>query len=73
MVIRNSNEIACRLVLTNEALYVKIMNKYRTNKIFHESAQQTIDCFDKIYRKCLQGNVFENKILNPFVIVCLNM
>ena len=51
--------IACGLSLGNKVLHKLIINKYNKYKKQYERDQQTIKCFDKLYRKWLQDNVID--------------
>ena len=51
--------IACGLSLGNKMLYKLIINKYNKDKNQYERDQQTVNSFDKIYRKSLQDNVID--------------
>ena len=52
--------ITCTLSLGNKILHKLIINKYNKHKIQYEKEQQTIEFFDKLYRKSLQDNVIDN-------------
>ena len=51
--------IACTLSLGNKVLHKLIINKYNKYNKQYERDQQTIKCFDKLYRKSLQDNVID--------------
>ena len=51
--------IACTLSLGNKVLHKLITNKYNKYKKQHETDQQTIKSFDKLYRKSLEDNVID--------------
>ena len=51
--------IACTLSLGNKILHKLIINKYNKYKKQYEKDQNTIKCFDKLYRKSLQDNVID--------------
>ena len=51
--------IACALSLSNKVLHKLIINKYNKYKNLHERDQNTIESFDKLYRKSLQDNVID--------------
>ena len=51
--------IACTLSLGNKVLHKLIKNKYNKYKKQYERDQQTINSFDKLYRKSLQDNVID--------------
>ena len=51
--------IACTLSLGNKVLHKLIINKYNKYKKHYERDQQTINSFDKFYRKSLQDNVID--------------
>ena len=50
---------ACTLSLGNKILHKIIINKYNKYKKIYERDQQTIEFFDKLYRKSLQDNVID--------------
>ena len=50
---------ACTLSLGNKILHKLLINKYNKYKKQYEKGQQTIKCFDNLYRKSLQGNVID--------------
>ena len=52
-----SNATACGLSLGEKVLYEIIINKYNKYKKQCEKDHQTIEFFDKLYRKSLQDNV----------------
>ena len=51
--------IACTLSLGNKVLHKLIINKYNKYKKQYEGDQQTIQSFDKLYRKSLQDNIID--------------
>ena len=51
--------IACGLSLGNKILQKIIINKYNKYKKQYERDQNTIESFDKLYRKSLQDNVID--------------
>ena len=51
--------IACTLSLANKVFNKLILNKYNKDKKLYEKDQNTIKCFDKLYRKSLQDNVID--------------
>ena len=51
--------IACTLSLGNKVLHKVIINKYNKYKKLYERDQQTIESFDKSYRKSLQDNIID--------------
>ena len=51
--------IDCTLSLGNKVLQKLIINKYNKYKKEYERDQQTIESFDKLYRKSLQDNVID--------------
>ena len=51
--------IACTLSLGNKILHKLIINKYNKYKKQYEKDQNTIQSFDKLYRKSLQDNVID--------------
>ena len=62
-----STETACGLSIGNKVLYEIIINKYNKNKKQYEKDQQTIKCFDNLYRKSLQDNVIDK---NEYESLC---
>ena len=48
---------ACGLSIGNKVVYEIIKNKYNKYKKQNEKDQNTIKCFDKLYRNPLQDNV----------------
>ena len=54
-----STATACGLSIGNKVLYEIIINKYNKYKKQNEKDQQTIKCFDKLYRKSLQDNIVD--------------
>ena len=53
--------ISCTLSLGNKLLHKIISNKNNKDKKQHEKDQQTIKCFDNLYRKSLQDNISDKK------------
>ena len=51
--------IACTLSLGNKVLHNLVINKYNKYKKQYERDQQSIESFDKLTRKYLQGNIFD--------------
>ena len=51
--------IACTLSLGKKILHKLILNKYNKYKKLYERDQNTIESFDKLYRKSLQDNVID--------------
>ena len=51
--------VACTLSLGNKVLHKLIINKYNNYKKQYERDQQTIESFDKLYRKSLQDNIID--------------
>ena len=51
--------IACTLSLGNKILHKLIINKYNKYKKQYERDQNTIESFDKLYRKSLQDNIID--------------
>ena len=51
--------IACTLSLGNKVLHKLIINTYNKYKKLYERDKQTIKSFDKLYRKSLQGYIFD--------------
>ena len=54
-----STGIACTLSLGNKVLHKLIINKYDKYKRLYERDLQTINSFDKLYRKSLEDNVID--------------
>ena len=54
-----STGIVCTLLLGNKILHNLIINKYKKYKKQYEPDQQTIESFDKLYKKSLQDNVID--------------
>ena len=52
--------IACTLSLSNKVLHKLIINEYNKYKKQHERDQQSLESFDKLYRKSLQDKLIEN-------------
>ena len=52
-----STATSCGLSIGNKVLFEIIINKYHKYKKKHENDQQSIQSFDKLYRKTLQDNV----------------
>ena len=57
--------IACAQPLGNKVLDKLIIKKHNKDKKQNENDQQTINFFDKIYRKCLQDNVIDKNEYEP--------
>ena len=51
--------IACTLSLVNKILHKLIINKYNKYKNLYERDHNTINSFDKLYRKSLQDNIID--------------
>ena len=51
--------IACALSLGNKVLHKIIINKYNKYKKQYERDQNTIESFDKLYKKSSQDNVID--------------
>ena len=51
--------VACALSLGNKILHKLNINKYNKYKKQYEKDQNTIQSFDKLYRKSLQDNVID--------------
>ena len=51
--------IACGITLGNKIIHQLIINKYNKYKKQYERDQNTIKCFDKLYRKSLQKNIID--------------
>ena len=54
-----STATSCGLSIGNKVIYEIIMQKYNKYKKQYEKDQQTIEPFDKLYRKSLQGKIFD--------------
>ena len=54
--------IAGTLSLGNKVLHKLIINKYNKYKKQYERDQNTIESFDKLYRKSLQDNVIDKTV-----------
>ena len=59
IILPKSAGIACTLSLGNEVLHKLIFRKYNKYKKLYERDQQTINSFDKLYRKSLQDNIID--------------
>ena len=59
VVLTISAGIACGISLGNKVLHKLIIKNYNKYKKQYERDQQTIKCFDKLYRKSLQDNVID--------------
>ena len=59
--------IACTLSLGNKVLHKIILNKYNKYKKQYERDQNTMKCFDKLYRKSLQDNIIDK---NEYESLC---
>ena len=59
IVLTISAGIACTLSLGNKILHKLIINKYNKYKKQYERDQNTIESFDKLYRKSLQDNIID--------------
>ena len=59
IVIPISSSIACGLSITNKVLYEIVMQKYNKYKKQYERDHNTINSFDKLYKKSLQDNVID--------------
>ena len=62
-----STATACGLSIGNKVIYEININKHNKYKKQYDKDQQTIKCFDKLYRKSLQDNVFDK---NEFESLC---
>ena len=60
---------ACRLSIGNKVIYEVIINKYNNYKKQFNKDQQTIESFDKIYRKGLQDNLIDKKEYESLCII----
>ena len=54
-----STATACGLSITNKVLYELVLQKHDKFKKQYERDQNTIKCFDKLYRKSLQDNMID--------------
>ena len=59
IVISISTATTCGLSIGNNVIFEIITYKYNEYKSQYERDEQTIKCFDKLYRKSLQDNVIE--------------
>ena len=59
IVVLISARVACSLTLVNKLLHILILNKYNKYKKVYEKDQQSIESFDKFYRKCLQDKLID--------------
>ena len=64
--------IACTRSLSNKVLHKIVINKYNKYKKLYERGQQTIESFDKLYRKSLQDSVIVKTNMNLYVKFLLN-
>ena len=69
MVLPISAGIACTLSLGSKVLHKINISKYNKHKKQFEKDQQTIECFDKLYRKSLQDNIIDE---NEYDFLCDN-
>ena len=60
--------IACNLSTGNKKIHRLIINKYNKYKKLYEKDRQTIESFDKLYRKSLQDNIFDK---NEYKSLCI--
>ena len=65
--------IACGLSLGTKILYEIVMKKYSEYKKQYEKDQQTIECFDNIYKKNLQDNIIDRNDYDLFLIRSLSV
>ena len=65
--------VACGLSLGNKILNKLILNKYNKYKKQYDRDQNTIEFFDKIYRKSLQDNVIDETEYESLSNFLLNM
>ena len=61
--------IACTLSLGNKVLHKLFTNKYNKHKKQYEKDQQTIQSFDKLYRKSSQDNIIDKNENESLCIV----
>ena len=54
-----STGTACAVSIGNKIIFEIIINKHNKHKKQYEKDQQTIESFNKLYRKFLQGNVID--------------
>ena len=54
-----SSSVVCGLAINNKVIFEIIMQKYNKYKKQFEKDQQTIESFDKLYKKSLQDNVID--------------
>ena len=60
--------MACGLTTSNKVMNEIIMRKYNKCSKLHQKDQQTINFFDKLYRKSVQDFLFWKNVENLFVI-----
>ena len=65
--------IACTLSLGNKVLHKIFINKYNKYKKQYERDQQTIESFDKLYKKSLQDNIIDKTEYEGFCKILINM
>ena len=67
IVIPVSTDISCGLTISNEVIYEMIMQKFNNYKKQYEKNQQTVESFDQICYKSLQGNLIDkNKYVSLY-------
>ena len=54
-----STASTCASSIGNKVIYEIFINKYNKYKKQYERDQQTLESFDKLYRKSLQDNIIE--------------
>ena len=64
-----STATACGLSMGNKVLYEVIINKDNKYKKQFEKDQQTIEIFDKLYRRSLQDNIIDK---TEYATLCNN-
>ena len=70
IVLPTSTGIACTLSIGNKIIHRLIINKKIRYKKEYEKKVQTIESFDKLYRKSLQDNAFDKNENEPLCNVC---
>ena len=60
-VIPISTGVTCGLKISNKVVYETVMQRFNKHEKPFERAQQTINSFDDIHRKCSQDNAIDIK------------
>ena len=61
IVIPFPTRLACGITLKNKLIIQKTITKHINNEKYYERAQQTINLFDKLYRKGVKDNIIDNR------------